>query len=157
MTPDGKIAVLFSSIGEDAVTSLDGHLHLQTYEANGSRVGHADLATGSLEMVELAVAPDGDLIVGGSFGEALDIGGASLSAPNDVDAFLARFTPGGAELRWALSFGAPLTKQDVLAVGVTPDGHPIVAGSYMGSFTLGDDELPVSLDNPNAFVATFDP
>ena len=156
VTPEGKLGVLLVSGGQDAPVQ-DWKIHFQTYEPNGTWLGHVDLGNGDLRGLAFAIAPDGDLVVSGNFTEALKLGDASLEAPLDTDMYLARFTPDGAGLRWARSFGAPLSKQNLTQLGVAPTGRLVVAGTYMGSVAIDDEELPASLDNGNVFVASFDP
>lgn len=171
VTPEGKLVVAFNSASSDDPAALfDQRIHLQTFEPDGARVSHADLGDGGLDGFSLAVAPDGDILVGGGYWEALDLGSASLEAPGYKDSFLARFAPGGASLRWVKRFVTPEARQGMLdvigtpepesyvvRVGVAPDGRPLLAGQYMGSFTLGEVTLPSSPDNGNVFVASFAP
>ncbi|APR86436.1 Hypothetical protein A7982_11785 [Minicystis rosea] len=159
LAPDGKLALAFLSFPPlEELTPSDQRLHVQTFESNGSRASHVDLGSGSVGRFMVAVAPDGDIVVGGSFDASLEIGGATLASPNSQDGWLARFSPAGSALRWAKGIGAPTSSEVVIRVGVTPNNHPLVGGLYVGSFAIDDEELPLTVvDNENGFIASFEP
>ncbi len=80
-----------------------------------------------------AVAADanGDVIVAGSFLDAIDLGGPTRSSAGSFDVFLARLDPDGAPI-WTTSFGsADLdAPQDV---AFTPAGDILLTGHFRGS------------------------
>jgi hypothetical protein len=119
----------------------------------------------------VALAPDGDILVTGSYGcpaastGSIDFGGGPLPAPRDCDVFVARLGADGAH-RWSKGFGSD-GRDEGIAVGSDAQGDVYVAGTYAGTIDLGGGPLPpatgLCLDGlepyacPNVFLAKFDP
>jgi hypothetical protein len=82
----------------------------------------------------VAVGEDGSIYAAGDFIGELNLGGQSLTASNDADGFLARFSEQG-ELLWLRAIGGP-GPQDVRQLAVDSDGTVLVAGGYAGTLSI---------------------
>lgn len=108
---------------------------------------------GSQSAADIALAPDGGVVVAGTHEGALSFGGASLEAP--TGAFLASLDAAGAH-RWSadipdLAGGAPPSLR------IAVDGEQIIAGGgFSGQISLGGTALLSSTDLTDVFVATLD-
>ncbi len=102
----------------------------------------------------LAAAPDGDVLIAGSFESSQSIGGQTLASAGSEDAYLVRLSPDGT-LRWALRMGGP-GRDRALAVAVDADGFAWVAGSFEESIEAGSAEL-VSAGAQDAFWVRVSP
>lgn len=79
--------------------------------------------------VAIGVASNGDVVVGGTYGGALDLGGGPLPAPPlpASGVFLAKLDAGGHHL-WSRSLGVGTLS----GIAVAPDGRSAVVGSLQG-------------------------
>lgn len=100
----------------------------------------------------LAVAPDGDVILAGTFHGTLDLGGGDLVA-DDQDAFVARLSGDGAHV-WSERFGGA-GDQEAFDVVVDPGGDMIVVGSFHEAVGFGGPEL-ISEGGSDVYVAKLD-
>jgi hypothetical protein len=166
--PDGRLFMLIQSWWGD---DLGARVVLRTLDGSGTQLGEVDLGievnnpvdpmAAVLGISDLAVAQNGDLLVGGPFRGILNIGGVEVEGPLEYhrDGYLARITSTG-ELRWVQSFGAPEELEDVRHVGqprhvgFTSAGIPFLAGEYQGGLSIGEFDLPYR-DGPHAFMAAF--
>ena len=104
----------------------------------------------------LAVAPAGDIIVGGAFKGSIDLGGGPLLNTGGSDAFLARLTGTGDHV-WSKSFATGG------ALGATPsdvaldaDGDIYLVGAFVDSVDFGGGDLVAAGDH-DVFIARFSP
>ncbi len=79
----------------------------------------------------LATAPDGDLVLTGTFNYAIDFGGGMQAAHAGTDGFVARLGPDGAH-RWSQNYGGDSTIAFVTPERVATDG----AGNIFTTGTL---------------------
>lgn len=88
----------------------------------------------------VAIAPQGDILFGGTLGGAVDFGGGVLT-PNGIDAAVARFSPNGTHLMSkALGFTG---NQLVGAVAADPTtGEMAMGGSYTTALDFGNGSWP---------------
>ncbi|MBI4956679.1 MAG: hypothetical protein HY908_31970, partial [Myxococcales bacterium] len=105
----------------------------------------------------LAIAPDGDILMGGRFAGTVDFGGGALTAANGAgDLFVARFSASGAHLTsraLALSgFGA----RGLTGVALDSAGNVVACGYFSGTLTLGGACGALS-GTSDAFVFKLDP
>lgn len=115
----------------------------------------AELFAGSDEESVGAITADanGNAVVVGEFGGAIDFGDGALQSAGKSDAFVVKLDAQGKKM-WAARFGG-LLPDGAAAVAVDPSGDVLVAGSYasdpfeVGSFVLHTSDI-------NAFVAKFD-
>jgi len=102
----------------------------------------------------LVIAPDGGVLVGGSFEGLAAFGNASLTPMGPGDAYVAKYTSAGAPT-WARQIGG--TSSDVgqeLAVDAT--GHPVLAGYFYGTGVFGGSTL-TSAGMADGFVTKLAP
>lgn len=101
-----------------------------------------------------SVAVDGscNVVVAGSFGGVMDLGGATITGVDD-DVFLAKFDPAGQHL-WSRSFGIePFQGSAVTAA--SRDGDVVLAGTFGGSIDFGTGAF--NAPGQGIFLARFDP
>ncbi|NUQ79781.1 MAG: PQQ-like beta-propeller repeat protein [Polyangiaceae bacterium] len=102
---------------------------------------------------KVAVGPNDETFVVGSFSGKMTIGTKALTSKGGADAFVASFSPKG-DLLWATSFGG--TGDDYASgAGADAEGRVYVAGSFDGEMALGGN-TPLVADNVDAYVASFD-
>ena len=102
----------------------------------------------------LTIAPDGGVLVAGSFEGAAGFGGATLAPVGAGDAYVAKYTSTGAPV-WARQIGG--NASDVgqeLAVDAT--GHAVLAGYFYGSGVFGGSPL-TSAGQADGFVTKLAP
>jgi hypothetical protein len=100
----------------------------------------------------LAVAPNGDVVVGGEFQGSVTFGGGALTSVGGMDGFVARYNSSGTYL-WSRAFGAA-GDDAVSGLATDANGATIVTGSVSGDADLGGG----SLRNAGSFdvvLATF--
>ncbi|MBW2454416.1 MAG: hypothetical protein JRI68_07890 [Deltaproteobacteria bacterium] len=106
---------------------------------------------------DVAVGPDGEIVVVGDFRGSIDLAGTVLpavggGAQNDI--FVARFDEAGAH-QWSQAYGDGYD-DFAQAVDVDSDGNVVIAGYFYGSIDFGDGPL-LSEASPAAFVAKLAP
>ena len=114
---------------------------------------------------DLALAPDGDLVLGGTFSMTFDAGLCALPSQADEDAFLMRLDPSG-HPRWVHTFGDPQSDHgpgsedwpgEILsAVDVAPDGSILTVGEWEGVVDWGTGPIFAAAPGDLA-VARFSP
>lgn len=178
-TPNGGLAATgtFSGTadfdGTGGVRSLTSNgftdAFVVRYEPNGS-FGWAVHAGGSTadEGRAVAVSPDGDVTVTGSFtGTARFDPGAgatsliALGSAGATDGFVARYSAAGS-FRWLVGIGAPLAGEafGTTGMGVASDGggHIVVGGRFFGSADVNPGPaltVLTSLGGADGFVARY--
>ena len=114
----------------------------------------------------LAVDPQGNVVLAGSFSGATDFGGGQVTSKGGVDAFVAKFGPSGV-YHWAKQFPSVPTSStstansDVSTHGVSVDqcGNIFLLGNFSTgtTITFGDSALTAPGDsNTYAFLAKLD-
>lgn len=103
---------------------------------------------------EIAVAPNGDLLLGMTSYENIDFGGGPVGGSGvGYDALLARFTADGVHVA---STSLPGTGSRYLAdLAVDPTGKVVAIGTFDATLTLGETVL-TSENTNSAFVARID-
>ncbi len=104
-------------------------------------------------IADLAVGPDGNIVVVGSFGNVIDLGAGPMASTGSFDILVAKFTPKG-ELVWAKRFG-DAAPQEAFAVAIDTTGAIYVGGAVAGSVDFGDG-IKTSVGADDAFIAKFD-
>jgi len=102
----------------------------------------------------VAVATDGGIIVTGTFGATASFGGTSLVSLGDTDAYVAKYTSGGAPV-WARRLGGT-SADSAQELAVAPTGEPVVVGYFSGTGTFGGAPL-TSAGLADAFVGRLAP
>jgi hypothetical protein len=111
----------------------------------------ADVA--SVIDIHLAKGPSQELVLVGTTGASIDLGGGALSPLGSSDIVIARFDCDGAPI-WSRRFG-PGGIQEVGAVAVDRYDHIFLAGSYQGTADFVGGSLPESPE-PTAFLVELD-
>lgn len=122
-------------------------------QSGGTISGKVFAAAGDQEVLGIAVAPDGEVVVVGRFQGEVDFGGGKLASAGGDDVFVARFLANGAFL-WADRFG-DAADQRANAVAIDLAGNVFLAGRYEGALDVGKNAL-VAEGGGDAFVAALD-
>ncbi len=102
---------------------------------------------------DIAVTPDGDLVVVGLFAGMIDFGGNPMGSTGSTDIFVAKLHANGEHV-WSKRFGDAST-QEARAVVVDQAGNIYVGGYVEGSVDFGDG-IKTSAGGADAFVAKFE-
>jgi hypothetical protein len=112
----------------------------------------------------LAAAPDGGVVVGGSFITSIAIGGQTMQAVGSTDLLVAKLDS-SCNVAWTRQIGARGAGVDVTAVAVGPDGTAIVTGYFQTTeaaqlpFGWGEVDFGTGLQTAStvaAFVVKLD-
>lgn len=106
------------------------------------------------EVMGIAVADAGDIVVTGTVRGTLDFSTPLISTGDQRDAFVARFGSGGG-LLWADSFGDGLFDQRAGQVAVDTRGNVLLVGAIRGSADFGGGTLYSQGDKYDVFRAKF--
>lgn len=103
----------------------------------------------------LVIDPAGDLIIAGSFDEALELGATKLVSAGEADAFVAKLDGRDGKVLWARSWG---DKRADIAAAVATDrfGNVAVSGMYWNAVDFGGGELR-SRGEKDIFVVKLSP
>ena len=160
--PDGSVVVAGMVLGSFAmdgvmVANLAGgpDLVLAKLSPAGkvlwARVFASDLVVGPAP-TELAVLDSGDILLGGTFAEALDLGDGPIAAKSKSsrsDIFVARFDAGG-ELLWTRTFGGD--QQALSRMTADAQGNILLSGSFQGALSFGGAPLNSPAGEQDPFV-----
>jgi len=102
----------------------------------------------------IAVDPQGDVVVTGSFSDEVNFGDGPLLSAGSTDIFLLKLSSAGT-FRWALRFGGSGTDLGV-DVAVGPNRTILTTGRFEGSFLIGSVRI-TSAGAEDIFVARFNP
>lgn len=108
----------------------------------------------SQEARGVTVLSDGSAVIAGAFRGALDLGGTTLVADTQDDAFVARLDENGG-LVFGLRFGDAAVQTARTITAMDGDGL-LVGGSFGGTMDVGDGPV-VSAGGEDAFVTWLDP
>ena len=150
--------------GKARATAAKGHAHLVVLALDGAgklRWLTAASGAGGSACNDLAIAPDGSLVIVGSFGGSLTLGAFTKDSAGGADALVASLSADGAP-RWIRNDGSA---EDDGARAVALAGTAIyVAGSFGANAKFGDTALALPPDtqrkaaNPsNAYLARYRP
>ncbi len=118
------------------------------------------------DRVVIAVDRDDGLVLAGSFGDEVEVGGVRLASAGHTDVVVARFDRDGI-VRWARGFGGEMD-DEATVVAVAPTGEVYAAGRFHGAIDFGDgvmqDAGSVDLggrpieghDGDDVFIVAFD-
>ncbi len=163
---DGDGNVFFAG-GSDPVPELGGKtpprgrtedlgVVAARYDATGRMAWRKRFGGGSSYLnVSIALDPQGDPVVAGSFGGRLDFGGGELSRSGSLsDVFLAALDREGGH-RWSRSFGGT-GWQGLSGLVVRGDGAILATGQFEGgAIDLGGGPLP-SAGSSDVWLAAWD-
>lgn len=105
---------------------------------------------GNIRIQSMAVAPDGQINVGGNFDNEIELAGTTLDAGFfNQDVFLAALSPEGSWL-WARDLGGVID-DELTAMATDAEGNVYAAGNIVGVMTLADT-LSIQSSNGNADI-----
>ena len=157
--------VTAGQFGDTPFSSLDGFA-LARYDVTGALQWSRTVTTEQAEAHALAVTPEGNLLVVGTYTGAPDLGTGPLPrAPSTYSAlFLAKYSPSGQPL-WTRGFDTrgPSPAVFPLAVATDAQGSLVVVGQLRGRVNLGGGDISAGVVNendpnnlsPGGFVAKF--
>lgn len=106
------------------------------------------------EVLDLATAPDGDVLSCGYFNQTANLYGQSLQSAGSSDIFVSRMSVNG-EALWSRRFGG-VGPDRASAIAFGEDGSSYLAGTFAGTVSFGDVEVSASGDSVDVFVAKLD-
>ena len=83
----------------------------------------------------IAVAPNGDLVMAGTFTGTMNLGGAAISSAGGADGWVARYSAAGT-FRWSTKLGG-IGADLATGVAVDANGDVYVVGSFVGPVDFG--------------------
>ncbi len=145
--------------GTDSTPEEDGAKEGMTWgesDCDGDGDGDADWEVN--EGMDVAVTPEGDVIVTGRFvGTAVfgqqEAASALTSDSRTGSAFVAQYSPSGKLVFARQAFGSAYSS-GTLITGI--QNGVVVAGWYDGGITLGEAEKEIILEGENHFIAMYD-
>jgi hypothetical protein len=123
-----------TTLGQDTFTALADY---DAFIVKLDPIGHVLWARhyGSTQYVsisDLKVDQQGNVLIGGGYGGAVDFGGQSLNAPSG-EGFVAKIDPAGIAL-WAFPFGNS-GSDFVTRLAIDPAGNILATGNFVGPIT----------------------
>lgn len=106
------------------------------------------------EVLDLAAAPDGDVLSCGYFNQTANLYGQSLPSAGSSDIFVSRMA-GNGEALWSRRFGGAGPDR-ATAIAPGEDGSSYLAGTFVGTVSFGDFQLSAVGDSVDVFVAKLD-
>jgi hypothetical protein len=103
---------------------------------------------------DVAFAPNGDVVITGSFAGAINLGGGAMTSAGATDLFVGRLDPDGTFL-WGKRFG-DAAAQAGKGIAVDSQGNVIVVGDVAGSVDFGAGAL-TSAGATDVAVVKLDP
>ncbi|WP_437295227.1 hypothetical protein [Sorangium sp. So ce426] len=107
----------------------------------------------------LAVTPEGNLVLGGTFYGSFTFGGTTLRNVNALDTFVVTMSGEKGEQGWARQLG-DAADQTLRSIAVDPAGNIVIAGYFSGSLLCSSPPVPVcatSAGGTDIFVRKYDP
>ena len=105
----------------------------------------------------LAVDPDGNVVIAGSFSGTADFGGGGLTSAGGVNAFVAKYGATG-DYRWSRRYGTSGGAVSATSVATDPCGALFVTGSFFGTVDFAPGLLSAADSSRSyGFLAKLDP
>ncbi len=140
--------------GANLVSAGGGDVFLAKYTSAGAHVwSQRQGGTSTDDATDIAVDASDEVLMTGHFGATTNLGGASLVSAGAFDAFLARYSTGGAH-EWSQRFGGT-SNEFSYTIDVSAAGDIAIAGSFVGSADFGGGNLVGNGIN-DTFVARYD-
>ncbi len=129
------------SFGDFFYTAADADgFAIKLRESNGEVIWARQFGAAASDFVEaVAVDPDDDTVVAGSYTSEQSWGGASHTPVGAKDLFIARYTSGGAH-DWSTSLGGNGTEH-ATHLAIDGDGNLILVGYFDADLSLGGEPL----------------
>jgi hypothetical protein len=154
---DGSLVWAGINGGVDALSlggglAVDGFgIFLARYSAAGAHVWSKGFKSFGASAT-LALGPNREIVMTGSFRSATSFGGTALQARGLDDIYVARFDAQGAHV-WSRALGGSGTDR-ALAVAIDSDGSLAVGGLFQGTTNLGSGPI-TAVGEADGFVARF--
>lgn len=113
---------------------------LKLASADGTALWGAQLLGSYPEVTAVTAAPDGDVLVTGSFTGDLTMGNQTVTSLGDSDAFLVKLNGQTGALRWLLSFGG-YGSDRATGVAADPSGGIALTGLFTEEVSFGGETL----------------
>jgi hypothetical protein len=132
------LALALDGDGSAVVTGWNdgGRPFLQRFAADGADLGSAPFGPTNASVAAIAIAPDGDVLVGGTSQRVFP---DEQGVDGFPDAFVAKVALDGT-VAWDRRFAAVDARSSISGVGATSDGRVVATGSLNGAFA-GDDPI----------------
>ncbi len=148
------------SFGGTPLTSVgQTDIPVAKFAANGTpmwskRLGGAIYDRGQA----IVIAPDGDVIVAGTFQGTADFGNGLVTVPaNSTHAFIARYDSQTGAPVWSRTFVGNQSGDYAYGLAMAPNGDVVVTGSYQGTLDFGSVVLSSNRSSSDVFVARYTP
>jgi hypothetical protein len=128
-----------------------GGAFLAKYSSTGTYVWAQGF--GSASAAAVAVDPNGNIALDGSFSGSVNFGAGTLVYHGSADMFVARFTAGGGCL-WSKNFGSPYGGDALYGVAADASGNVIITGSVLSGLDFGGGYLYGS-GSQNVLIVKF--
>jgi hypothetical protein len=143
-------------LGGGSLGGLDDYgFFLAKFDQNGNHVWSKGFTTyQGIQLRDIAVAPDGSVLLVGNFGGDMDFGGGALTSVSYNDVFLVKLAGDGSH-RFSMQFGEAGSYPNVAGIGVDGGGNVYVGGTFDGSLSFGSEVL-TSVGSGDVFLAKLD-
>lgn len=133
-TPSFGGGALPAAMGDNVfVTKLQG--------GNGGHVWSKGLGgSGSSIPNDVALTPAGAVVLVGSYGASISLGGPSLPSGGGQNAFVAELSASGNHV-WSHGYAAGANTQNASAVAIDPSGNVLFTGQMAGTLSFGGPML----------------
>lgn len=138
-------------------------IYLSLFFLSGSRLYSQNLdwedlqiigGTGTESLSSFEILPNGQMILGGTFSQNLEIDGTTLESVGESDALVVSINADNST-NWILAGGGVLD-EEINAISSDQDGNILVVGSYWSNATFGNTSISTT-DNPKGlFILKID-
>ena len=103
--------------------------------------GEGSFSLGAMDSGQGVIADaDGNMVVVGYYGGALDLGGGQLLTTNFIEVFMGAFTPTGEHL-WSERLGSQFEDDRCLDIALGADGSIVLTGDFGGTLDACGDQV----------------
>ncbi|WP_437277126.1 hypothetical protein WME90_38705 [Sorangium sp. So ce375] len=135
-------------------------VYVASFDASGQHRWSARFGGSGAETLNgLAVTPEGNLVLGGTFYGSFAFGGTTLSSVNALDSFVVTMSGEKGEQGWARQIG-DAADQTLRSIAVDRAGNIVIAGYFSGKLLCSAPPVPVcaeSAGGTDIFVRKYDP
>lgn len=103
----------------------------------------------------VAIAPNGDVVVGGESNGNFNLGGSPHTITNNFEAFIGRFSGADGAFLWSRVF-VGTGDQFTRGISFLPNGNPVVLGRFANGIDFGGGNMLATTGNSTGFLAEFD-
>jgi len=140
--------------GELIAGGSESDAFLAKFDSLGHHVWSKHFGDASAQAVEvLTIDLSGNVVFGGSFAGAIDVGGGNLYSAGSRDVFLAKVDSAGNHL-WSKRYGN-FDHQSIGSLATTSSGGFVLGGSFYGNIDFGGGAL-MSSGSADGYVAALD-